>query len=141
MGILNFEVLHQETDHICVRGRSFRSPTVLIRVLRGPPISRRVLVVGGMLVLCHLLDGFMTFWGVGNLGMVSEANHAVRFLIASHGTIPALFMVKSVGVLVTLLLMWLSHSRRWLRPLLSISVIFYVTVALVPWAALMLRGY
>lgn len=141
MGKLKFEVVHAETDHVCVRGKRFRSPTVLIRVHRSAAISRNVLVLGALLITCHLADGFLTFVGISQLGHSGEGNQMLRSMAISHGTIPAIFIAKSFGVVLTLVLMWLSHSRRWLRPALTGAILFYVTLALVPWLIVFAHNY
>jgi len=133
VAILGFEVERKETDHVGLNGKRFRSPTVLIRVRRGASISRNALVLGSLLIACHLADGLLTFWGIETFGLRTERNAFIQRLVYSHGTIPGLFIAKSFGVIFSLLLMFLAHQRRWLRPFLALSIGLYICLALVPW--------
>ncbi len=137
MGRLNIEIVSNETDHVGLNGKRFRSPTVLIRVNRSS-VSRNVLVMGGLLLACHVADGFLTFAGITTFGLTSEANPYVGRLMATHGVIPGIFIVKTVGVALTLLVMWLAHTRRWLRPFITMSVGAYLVLAVVPWLQILL---
>ena len=132
MGRISFQIVRTETDHVGVNGKPFRSPTVLIRVHRSW-MSRNVLVLGSLLIACHIADGYLTFKGISNLGLMREANPYVGRLVAQHGVIPGIIIVKSAGVGITLILMWLSNSRRWLRPFITAAIAMYVSLALVPW--------
>ena len=141
MGKLEFEIVHAETDHRCVSGKTFRSPTVLIRVNRSAAISRKVFVLGGLLIACHIADGFLTFAGVAQSGYAAEGNSLLRHLISTHGAIPAVFLAKSLGVVFTIWLMWLAHSRRWLRPVMTGAILCYLTMALIPWLLVFFNGF
>ena len=87
------------------------------------------------------MDGLLTFMGLSHFGTSVEGNALLQKLVITHGTIPALFLAKSVGLVATLMLMWMSHSRRWLRPLMTASIAIYITMALVPWLVLLSRGW
>jgi hypothetical protein len=139
MGILGFDIVHKETEHVAVDGKRFRSPTVLIRVRRRDFLSRKAFILGLLLVLCHLADGFLTFWGIESFGTLGERNPLVQRLVYHHGTIPGIFIAKSAGVAFSLVLIALSHKRRWVRPVLSLSIGLYIALAIVPWTMLIIR--
>jgi len=132
MARLDFEIVHRETDHVAVNGRPFRSPTVLIRVNRSV-MSRNVFVLGALLIACHIADGYLTFVGISNFGVMREANPYIGRLVAEHGVIPGIFLVKTAGIAITLLMMWLSNSRRWLRPFIVAAIAMYLALAVIPW--------
>ena len=90
-----------------------------------------LVVVGFLMVQC--LDGVFTYLGVSIWGPTIEANPLVSSAIAMAGPIPGLAMAKIVAIGFGMLL----HLRR-VHNLVALLTLVYLTVAIVPWAALFL---
>ncbi len=125
------------SDHISFSGHSFRSPTVLIS-LGARSISRKVLILGSLLILCHIADGILTAIGMETFGLHMEGNPILRGFMHTFGTTVSLFAFKTISIIFSFFFMIFSHQRRWARPFLVLSIAFYLAMALGPWVGLLL---
>ena len=128
----SFKVVPGETEHITFTGKRLRRPTVLIKV-GSWSLSKRAFLLGAILALCQVLDGLLTYVGLSILGVHMEGNAFLRSLMLAYGTAPALFLVKSGAVILAVLLMFKAHQRRWVRPLITILILIYLALAVIPW--------
>lgn len=90
-----------------------------------------LLVIGFMLVQC--LDGALTYVGIATYGPSIEANPLVSSAIAFAGPGPGLAAAKLLAASCGIVL----HLLR-VHGLVAALTLFYVAVAIVPWAGLLL---
>ncbi len=121
-----------ETEHISMSGKRERRPTVLIHVGTWS-LSKRAFLLGLLLVGCQVLDGLLTYVGLTLLGVHMEGNSFLRSLMVAYGTAPALFVVKLIAVLLAGILMFQAHQRRWVRPMITLLILIYLALAVIPW--------
>jgi hypothetical protein len=88
-------------------------------------------VVGFLIVQC--LDGVLTYLGVSIWGPGIEANPLISSAMAVAGPIPGLAGAKLVAIAFGIML----HLRR-VHNLVALLTFIYLTVAIIPWAALFL---
>lgn len=129
---LGVKVEPGETEHISLRGKRERRPTVLIRV-GGWSLSKRAFLLGLLLAVCQLLDGLLTYIGLTLLGVHMEGNVFLRSLMHAYGTAPTLFISKLAAVVCVGILMFQAHQRRWVRPIIALLILIYLALAVIPW--------
>ena len=88
-------------------------------------------VVGFLVVQC--LDGVLTYLGVSIWGPAIEANPLISSAMALAGPIPGLAGAKLVAIGFGIIL----HLRR-VHNIVALLTLVYLTVAILPWAALFL---
>ena len=135
---MKFRIIKGETEHITLRGKRVRNPTVLLQVGR-VSLSWRAALLGVTLVIIQILDGFLTFAGVSVFGTDVEGNVLVRDLVSTFGAVKALFFIKAIAVVFVILLTLRAHRRRWIRPIIMGLVVVYFILAIVPWAVVLSR--
>ena len=99
----------------------------------GPPGSRfgDVAVVGFFLV--QVLDGTLTYLGLGIWGAGIEANPLIRAAIAAAGPEVALASAKLLAIACGIVL----HLQRVHHVVAGLTA-FYLAVAVLPWTALLM---
>ena len=65
-----------------------------------------------------------------------EGNGLLRGLMHIYGMAPALFVVKTLALVIAIVLALQAHRRKWIRPILVGVVGFYLVLAVVPWTIL-----
>jgi hypothetical protein len=92
---------------------------------------------GDVAVLCFVivqyLDGLLTYFGVRTFGLSVEANPIVSSAVMIAGVGPGLVITKLLAIGLGGLL----HVHR-VHVTVALLTVFYVTVAIVPWATLFL---
>jgi len=88
-------------------------------------------VVGFLMVQC--LDGVLTYLGVSIWGPGIEANPLISSAMAVAGPIPGLAGAKLIAIAFGIVL----HLRR-VHNVVALLTLIYLTVAILPWAALLL---
>jgi hypothetical protein len=84
-------------------------------------------------LVAQLLDGTLTYLGVQTFGIASEGNPILVGLMESFGHGPALVAAKVVASVLGIAL----HLAR-VHMAVALLAGFYLTVAVVPWTALLL---
>lgn len=82
-------------------------------------------------VLLQVIDGILTWYGVTTLPMRldAEGNILVKTAMQAIGVIPALFLIKSFGIAITLKLYQIQSSKIILSVICgiyTISAIFWI---------------
>ena len=98
----------------------------------------------GLLVICQILDLFLTYHGVSRFGIEREGNPLLRSLMLVYDPKKVLFVVKAFAIM----LLWLIrdiHLRskkevEFMIPCLHIILFIYVFGAIIPWTFLLLIG-
>jgi hypothetical protein len=93
-----------------------------------------LMVVGFVLMQC--LDGVFTYLGVRIWGPAIEANPLISSAIAAGGVVAGLGGAKLVAISLGILL----HLRR-VHNMVALLTGIYFTVAILPWAALLLANW
>lgn len=132
---LKFDIVEGTTEHISFSGQKVRRPTVLIRVGTFS-LSRKAFLLGFVLAISQILDGFLTYIGLGMMGVHMEGNSFLRALITAYGAAPALFAVKLLAIVFVSILTMHAHNRKWIRPLIAGLIAVYFIFAVLPWTYL-----
>ena len=128
-----------ETEHVSFFGQRVRKSTILVTVGK-LSISKKALILGSALVICQILDGILTFAGLKLMGVQMEGNAFLRALMHAYGMAPTLFVAKTGAIVIAFLLMLHAHSRKWLRPVILLMVITYMSLAVLPWIYIVSRA-
>ncbi len=139
---IKFDIVHGETEHIALGGSRSRNPTVLMRVhtpKKTLSLSKRAFLLGATLIVCQILDGVLTYFGLRLLGFQAEGNGLLRNLIQMYGAIPALFVTKMVTLISVATLTIAAHRRKWIRPIIFSLCAVYIILAIVPWVLVLVR--
>lgn len=115
--------------------------TVMVYFGEKKVIAKKALLLGIFLVVCHILDGFLTFCGMEIFGVQAEGNSFLRYFMESYGHGTALFIAKSFAIGLTLTLMALSHYRLWLRKTIAVVIMFYICMAVIPWVYILTQYF
>jgi len=134
----SIQVVKGDTEHISFSGKRVRRQTILVQVGK-LSLSKKALILGVALVLCQILDGLLTYFGLELLGIHNEGNGFLRMLIETYGTAPALFFAKIAAIGLAIALMLDSHKRRWVRPIIALLVIIYMVLAIIPWTFILAK--
>ncbi|MFM1848957.1 MAG: hypothetical protein RL417_2431 [Pseudomonadota bacterium] len=97
------------------------------------PRSREVVVLGLILAILQVLDGYLTGIGVYHFGTDIEGNVLLRSLMESYGFVPTLVMTKTVALGIIVLLCSMCTQVSWLRSALKAVIAIYVVGAVIPW--------
>ena len=130
--LFDIEVVQGTVDDVPLRGERRRRKTVLLRIGRHS-ISRRALEWGLLLAVFQVLDACLTYIGVRLIGIRMEANGFIVELMQAYGVAPALFILKTLTLLLVFALTAYAHTRRWIRVLMMILCLVYICAAVVPW--------
>ena len=103
----------------------------LCQRVTGPAFFGNLAFLG--FVIVQVLDGAMTYIGVGIWGAAIEANPLIRSAITSAGPGVGLASAKLMAVACAIVL----HVHQTHRAV-AVLTAFYVAVAIVPWTALLL---
>jgi len=128
----SFRVEKGITEHVSFSGVRKRKPTVLIRV-GSYSMSKRALQLGLLLVICQVLDGFLTYAGLTMLGVSMEGNAFLRVMMEVYGTAPILILVKFMAVICIFVVTVQAHKRKWIRPIIVGLIVIYLAAAIIPW--------
>lgn len=129
---LGLQIGPGETEHVSFLGNRRRNHTVLITVGK-LSISKKALILGVALITCQVLDGILTYLGLTFMGVQMEGNSFLRELMHAYGMAPTLFAAKTGAIVLAMVLMLRAHTRKWLRPIIFLLVVVYLTLAVVPW--------
>ena len=140
LGKFRIEILEGDAEGVTFSGSYECRRTVLLHV-GNRSISKRALQLGGILALCQILDGLLTWLGVSVYGVKLEGNAFIRMLIEAYGAAPALLVAKLFAVSLVVFLTWYAHGRRWFRPMIVLLSVIYVMFAIWPWTYIMSNHY
>jgi hypothetical protein len=129
---LGVQIKPGETEQFTFRGERVRKRTILV-ALGSRAISKQALELGVVLIICQVLDGILTYAGLSLMGVQMEGNDLLRELMHIYGLAPTIFVAKSSAIVLAIVLMLHSHSRRWIRPVIALLVLTYLALAVVPW--------
>jgi uncharacterized membrane protein len=136
---IKFDVVEGETEHISFTGQRTRKATVLMRLRTKSgtvSLSKKAVSLGLLLIICQILDGLLTYIGLRILGVNMEGNSFLRSLMHAYGMLPALFFAKCVALLLVGILMLYAHKRKWIRPIIFLLAVIYLSLAVIPWIVL-----
>jgi uncharacterized membrane protein len=136
---MKFDIVQGSTEHISFNGKKIRRPTVLIR-LGGYSMSKKAFLLGAALAICQVMDGLLTYVGLGILGIHMEGNLFLRELMHAYGMAPTLLGAKLLAIIFVISLALFAHKRRWVRPLILIMTAIYLLLAVLPWIYLISRA-
>ena len=101
--------------------------------------NRQILALGFALIVLQILDGVFTAIGVAHFGAGIEGNILIRHLIGVIGYIPALVVVKSIGIAVVIALCMVGQSVRWLGLAMKSVIAIYLFAAIIPWSFILIK--
>lgn len=102
-------------------------------------IPSQVLDLAVILCVMQILDGSLTAMGISIFGTEAEGNPILRNLMEQIGYANTLIIAKSLAVLVIAYLASIAHIVSWVKYAFISSIIFYLTMAILPWAAILSR--
>jgi uncharacterized membrane protein len=140
---IKFDVVDGETEHISFTGQRTRKATVLMRLRTKSgtiSLSKKAASLGLLLISCQFLDGLLTYIGLRLLGVQMEGNSFLRALMHAYGMLPALFIAKFTALILVGILMFYAHRRKWIRPIIFLLSVVYLSLAVVPWIVLISRN-
>lgn len=140
---IKFDVVEGETEHISFSGQRTRKATVLMRLRTKSgtiSFSKKAATLGLLLIICQCLDGLLTYIGLRILGVQMEGNSFLRELMHAYGMLPALFVAKFTALLLVGVLMFYAHKRKWIRPIILLLSVVYLSLAVIPWIALISKN-
>lgn len=126
--------------HVSFSGKRVRKPTVLLRVGRRA-LSKRALSLGLFLAVCQILDGILTYIGLGMAGIEMEGNRLLGSMMYFYGVAPAIFMVKCAALILVGALTFYAHNRPWVRTLIAVAIAIYLVFAVIPWTYIISEGH
>lgn len=129
---LNISVADATIERISFDGIISVDKTVMFHVGEHR-IAKRALMLGILMVTCHILDGILTFFGMELFGIAAEGNGLLRYFMHYYGHGTTLFLAKTMAVIITIILMCVSHRRKWVRNLLAVTIGIYLILAIFPW--------
>jgi uncharacterized membrane protein len=130
--MVKFKVEEGETEQITYGGKRVRRKTVLLRVGQYS-ISQKALLLGLMLAICQVFDGFLTYIGLSIMGVQMEGNTFLRTLMEAYGKAPVLFASKLIAIFLIGILTFEANRRRWVRPFIVLLILIYLGLAVFPW--------
>lgn len=128
----NFEVVEGVTEGISYTGKRQRRRTVLLK-LGNHSISLKAFKLGLILGVFQILDGLLTYVGLNLMGVGMEGNAFLRSLVHAYGSFLALFVTKTVALALVITLTLFAHKRKWIRPIIFVLCLIYLTLAVMPW--------
>jgi len=97
------------------------------------PRSREVLVLGVILAILQILDGYLTAIGVYHFGTDIEGNIFLRFLMESYGFVPTLVVTKTLALGIIGILCSMCTQVSWRNSALKGVIAIYLVGAVIPW--------
>lgn len=119
------------------RSLSERSSGVFKR-FSTPASKKEILIIGAILIVLQILDGFFTVIGVAKYGPTAEANVLIRYLIHQFGNVTALISIKIVAIGIVVTLCHLAPKVHWVPSALKGVIALYLFAAIIPWTAILL---
>lgn len=110
-----------------------RRQLVSLATLTLPRSATRGIAAVALFAAVQAADGILTLAGVARFGLSVESNPLIAFSMTMFGAGATLSIAKVWAVLMGTVL----HGARW-HGTLALLTIFYVFVALLPWACLVL---
>lgn len=101
-------------------------------------INQITAALGLALIVCQLLDGILTWIGVGHFGVALEANPLLRSFIEELGLLPALVLFKSSAILIIISLCYIENWVSWINHALKALIAIYFFAAILPWGYILL---
>ena len=98
-----------------------------------PGSATRGIAAVALFAAVQAADGILTLAGVARFGMSVESNPLIALSMMIFGAAPTLSFAKLGAVVLATVL----HGVRW-HLALALLTIFYVFVAVLPWASLVL---
>ena len=132
LGKYTINIREGDAEGVTFSGNFEARRTMLFQVGRHS-ISKRALQLGVVLILCQLLDGFLTWLGIGIYGVKMEGNAFLHALMKAYGAAPAILVIKLLAIVLVVFLTWYAHGRRWIRPLIVALCLVYLLFAIWPW--------
>jgi hypothetical protein len=84
-------------------------------------------------VCVQFLDGLFTYFGIRLFGLQIEGNPIISSAVAFAGLGPGLAGTKGIAIAFGMVL----HLKR-IHTLIAVLTVFYLAVAILPWAVLLL---
>jgi hypothetical protein len=97
------------------------------------PRSREVVILGLILAILQVLDGYLTGIGVYHFGTEIEGNVFLRSLMENYGFVPTLVLTKTLALGIIALLCSLCTQVGWLPAALKGVIAIYLVCAVIPW--------
>ncbi len=104
-----------------------------LTILDSYSVSRSTLLLGGLLILFQIVDGFFTSIGISRYGTEAEANPMLRSLMEQIGHIPALSIIKIAAIVLIVALAFASRRVAWVNRAMGAMSCVYFFAAIVPW--------
>jgi hypothetical protein len=98
-------------------------------------IDSEVRFIGLLLCWLQLMDGVLTYVGVGKLGIYAEGNLMLRELMLQHGCLEALLLVKLPSLMLIPFLCYHASNITWVKKGLLFTVHLYLFIAIIPWVS------
>ena len=95
--------------------------------------NREAIILGAILILLQVADGFLTFRGLQLYGITMEANTFLRSLMIKFGHLEALVLAKVIAIAVIIRLVVLAKEHTWVKTAIGLSCFFYLFAAVIPW--------
>lgn len=105
------------------------------------PLSRRIVVLGAILVTLQILDGFLTATGVNTFGLHAEGNPLLRHCMEIFGAVPAIVMTKCACIVLIVSLCFQAARVRWVSFALHGVAGLYTLCAIIPWSLILFSEY
>jgi len=99
---------------------------------------RTVIILGLTLAVLQILDGILTAIGIQNFGTTAEGNWFLKTLMEQIGYGPALWLTKSIAIIIITTLCMLSRHVIWLQNALVSVIFIYLGAAIIPWTVIIL---
>jgi len=93
-----------------------------------------------LLIVCQVLDGFLTYFGVKRFGIEGEGNPLLRYLMSLYEPLTVLLVVKILAIILLVILYMKDiftpeeYKMLFLVPCLYVILIFYLFGAIIPWS-------
>lgn len=121
-----------------------RKKTVIINLPRQAAIvfeiekpSRDFIYLGVFFASLQILDGVLTHMGVARYGTIMEGNPFLKMLMERFTPENALFIVKSIAVLMVAVITVLARQLPWIKNMIAFLSCIYLFAAIIPWIYLL----
>jgi len=98
--------------------------------------SREVAILGAVLALIQILDGYLTAVGVYHFGTEIEGNALLRSLMETYGLIATLVVAKTLAIGIIAVLCSLTFRVWWLKRAMYGIAALYLVCAIIPWCVI-----
>jgi uncharacterized membrane protein len=95
----------------------------------------KINILGLILIIFQILDGFFSIVGLSRLGIEAEANLLLRSMMEIFGHIPVLIVAKLIGIILILFMCKSvdDSNRKFIMFSMSFIFYFYLIFAIIPW--------